>query len=215
MKAFRPANSFRKGYLHYALLMPESMKRTAGVTALKNAHRPDHQQSPKNEPSVERSDGYQLTESIHVAKRPGARRASENPIITPAMVQPSRPDLDVVGAFNPAAIRYGDEILLLLRVAEAPRVVAALDALNVTVGMKSAAHFFGPTQFLRSVGSGVDKDQIGGISTYFLTGARLRRLARRLTSFELDPRLRRCRTACCVSGVQKIRRRSRARVMAV
>ncbi len=49
-----------------------------------------------------------------------ARRAPENPIITPAMVRPSRPDLEVVGAFNPAAIRHDGETLLLLRVAEAP-----------------------------------------------------------------------------------------------
>ena len=38
------------------------------------------------------------------------------------MVQPSRPDLEVVGAFNPAAIRHDGEVLLLLRVAEAPQV---------------------------------------------------------------------------------------------
>ena len=49
------------------------------------------------------------------------RRAANNPILTPAMIQPSRPDLDVVGVFNPAAVRHGDEIVLLLRVAEAPR----------------------------------------------------------------------------------------------
>lgn len=49
------------------------------------------------------------------------RRSPANPIVTPAMVPPSRPDLRVVGAFNPAAIRRGDETLLLLRVAEAPR----------------------------------------------------------------------------------------------
>jgi len=36
------------------------------------------------------------------------------------MVQPSQPDLEVVGAFNPAAIRHNGEVLLLLRVAEAP-----------------------------------------------------------------------------------------------
>lgn len=48
------------------------------------------------------------------------RRAPENPIVTPAMVRPSRPDLEVVGAFNPAAIRHENEIVLLLRVAEAP-----------------------------------------------------------------------------------------------
>ena len=36
------------------------------------------------------------------------------------MVQPSQPDLEVVGAFNPAVTRYNGEVLLLLRVAEAP-----------------------------------------------------------------------------------------------
>jgi beta-1,2-mannobiose phosphorylase / 1,2-beta-oligomannan phosphorylase len=54
-----------------------------------------------------------------------ARRAAANPIVTPAMVPPSRPELEVVGAFNPAAARYGNETLLLLRVAEAPRGVPA------------------------------------------------------------------------------------------
>jgi predicted GH43/DUF377 family glycosyl hydrolase len=49
-----------------------------------------------------------------------ARRASENPILTPAMVRPSRPDLEVVGVFNPGVIRHEGEVLLLLRVAEAP-----------------------------------------------------------------------------------------------
>jgi predicted GH43/DUF377 family glycosyl hydrolase len=53
-----------------------------------------------------------------------AKRASENPIVTPAMVLPSRPDLEVVGVFNPGAIRYQDEVLLLLRVSEAPRKVS-------------------------------------------------------------------------------------------
>jgi predicted GH43/DUF377 family glycosyl hydrolase len=38
------------------------------------------------------------------------------------MVKPSRPDLKVVGAFNPAAIRHEGEVILMLRVAEAPRV---------------------------------------------------------------------------------------------
>jgi predicted GH43/DUF377 family glycosyl hydrolase len=52
------------------------------------------------------------------------RRAPENPIVTPAMVAPSRPDLKVVGVFNPAATRHEGEVLLLLRVAEAVREVA-------------------------------------------------------------------------------------------
>jgi len=36
------------------------------------------------------------------------------------MVKPSQTDLEVVGAFNPAATRHDGEVLLLLRVAEAP-----------------------------------------------------------------------------------------------
>jgi hypothetical protein len=47
------------------------------------------------------------------------------------------------------------------------------------------------------------------------TGVRPRRLDRRATSFGLVLRWRLLRTACWVSGVQKIRRRSRARVTAV
>ena len=41
------------------------------------------------------------------------------------MVSPSRPDLEVVGVFNPAAVRHGSEVVLLLRVAEAPRDLGA------------------------------------------------------------------------------------------
>ena len=52
------------------------------------------------------------------------RRAPENPILTPDQVRPSRPDLRVVGVFNPAVVRRGEETVLLLRVAEAPREVA-------------------------------------------------------------------------------------------
>lgn len=48
-------------------------------------------------------------------------RFAENPLITPADVPPSRPDYEVVGAFNPAAIKFQDQIILLLRVAERPK----------------------------------------------------------------------------------------------
>jgi predicted GH43/DUF377 family glycosyl hydrolase len=48
-------------------------------------------------------------------------RLKENPIITPRDVPPSRPDYEVVGAFNPGVIEYNGEILLLLRVAERPK----------------------------------------------------------------------------------------------
>ena len=46
------------------------------------------------------------------------KRFAENPIVTPAMVAPSRPDFEVVCAFNAAVMRFQGEVLLLLRVAE-------------------------------------------------------------------------------------------------
>lgn len=56
-------------------------------------------------------------------------RAPENPIITPDMVLPSRPEMEVVGVFNAGATRFEGDTILLLRVSEAPHrtpgVVAA------------------------------------------------------------------------------------------
>lgn len=48
-------------------------------------------------------------------------RFAENPLITPADVPPSQDDYEVVGAFNPAAIEYDGQVLLMLRVAERPK----------------------------------------------------------------------------------------------
>jgi predicted GH43/DUF377 family glycosyl hydrolase len=48
-------------------------------------------------------------------------RLPENPLITASDVKPSLPTLEVVSVFNAAAARVGDEIILLLRVAERPR----------------------------------------------------------------------------------------------
>jgi predicted GH43/DUF377 family glycosyl hydrolase len=67
-----------------------------------------------------------------------AIRAPENPIVTPDMVLASRPDMEVVGVFNAGAIKIGDETLLLLRVSEAPRKMAA--------GMSSAAIYNAETR---------------------------------------------------------------------
>src|SRR5213078_4753727 len=47
-------------------------------------------------------------------------REVSNPIIQPADVLPSQAGLKVVGVLNPAAISFGEETLLLLRVAEMP-----------------------------------------------------------------------------------------------
>lgn len=45
-------------------------------------------------------------------------RNSMNPLITPEAVKPSRPNFVVEGVFNCGAIKYGDEYILLCRVAE-------------------------------------------------------------------------------------------------
>lgn len=46
------------------------------------------------------------------------KRCVNNPLIVPADVKPSRPDFKVDGVFNCGVARYGDEIILLCRVAE-------------------------------------------------------------------------------------------------
>ena len=48
------------------------------------------------------------------------RRLSDQPILTTADVRPAVEGFRVLGAFNPAVCRFGDEIIMLLRVAEAP-----------------------------------------------------------------------------------------------
>lgn len=47
-------------------------------------------------------------------------RAEHNPVVKPGDVEPSRPDFKVLGAFNAGVAVYGEETILLLRVAEAP-----------------------------------------------------------------------------------------------
>ena len=48
-------------------------------------------------------------------------RLKENPILTARDIKSSLPELEVVSVFNAAAARVGDEIILLLRIAERPR----------------------------------------------------------------------------------------------
>lgn len=51
-----------------------------------------------------------------------ASRFPENPILTPSMVAPSRPGMKVECLLNPGVFRYGEQIHLLVRVAERPEV---------------------------------------------------------------------------------------------
>jgi predicted GH43/DUF377 family glycosyl hydrolase len=48
-------------------------------------------------------------------------RLSTNLLLRPEDVPPSRDDWEVIGTFNPGAVRFGDEVVLLVRVAERPR----------------------------------------------------------------------------------------------
>lgn len=49
------------------------------------------------------------------------RRLETRLLLRPEDVPPSREDFDVVGVFNPGAVRVGNEVVLLVRVAERPR----------------------------------------------------------------------------------------------
>lgn len=46
------------------------------------------------------------------------KRFAGNPIITPETVRPSRPDFRVDGTFNAGVVQFGNEVLMLVRVAE-------------------------------------------------------------------------------------------------
>src|SRR5436309_8543373 len=49
-----------------------------------------------------------------------ARRVTDQPLLRPEEVPPSHDGLEVASVLNPAAARIGDEVCLLLRVAERP-----------------------------------------------------------------------------------------------
>src|SRR5579883_1301214 len=49
------------------------------------------------------------------------KRLDERLLLRPGDLEPSREDFEVVGVFNPGAIRTPDGVILLVRVAERPR----------------------------------------------------------------------------------------------
>jgi predicted GH43/DUF377 family glycosyl hydrolase/glycosyltransferase involved in cell wall biosynthesis len=57
---------------------------------------------------------------------PIAARLAENPLITPAQVEPSQPGMEVISTINAGMARVGDEVVALLRVAERPRLSGEL-----------------------------------------------------------------------------------------
>jgi beta-1,2-mannobiose phosphorylase / 1,2-beta-oligomannan phosphorylase len=49
------------------------------------------------------------------------QRFDANPLITPAAIEPTRPDVDVYCTINPGAVWFNEEALLLIRVGERPK----------------------------------------------------------------------------------------------
>lgn len=86
------------------------------------------------------------------------RRLPENPILTGSDIRPSRPELEVVSVFNPAAARVGDETVLLLRVAERPRSVDRVPAGAQMLDLSQ------PETGLTRLPPGIDGRQLVGIT---------------------------------------------------
>jgi predicted GH43/DUF377 family glycosyl hydrolase/glycosyltransferase involved in cell wall biosynthesis len=85
-------------------------------------------------------------------------RLKENPLLTSADVPPSLPGLEVVSVFNAAAARVGDEVVLLLRVGESPRLgtTPPADALSLDLS--------GPEPQLKPLGPGFTADEVVGLA---------------------------------------------------
>jgi len=85
-------------------------------------------------------------------------RLPQNPLITARDVTPSLPTLEVVSVFNAAAARVGNEIVLLLRVAERPRsdIAPGPDALTLDLAA--------PHPMLRPMPAHYRKEQLIGMA---------------------------------------------------
>ncbi|TMC06536.1 MAG: glycosidase [Chloroflexi bacterium] len=85
-------------------------------------------------------------------------RLRQNPLITARDVKPSLPTLEVVSVFNAAAARVGNEIILLLRVAERPRsdIAPGPDALTLDLAA--------PHPMLRPMPAHYRKEQLVGMA---------------------------------------------------
>ncbi|MDP9251431.1 MAG: glycoside hydrolase family 130 protein [Chloroflexota bacterium] len=86
-------------------------------------------------------------------------RLPENPLLTARDVKPSLPTLEVVSVFNAAAARVGDEIILLLRVAERPRTDIAPEPGALTLDLDA------PHPILRPLPAHYRKEQLIGMAS--------------------------------------------------
>jgi len=91
-------------------------------------------------------------------RRDLGHRLKENPLLTASDVPPSLPGLEVVSVFNAAAARVDDEVVLLLRVGESPRLGAEPppDALSLDLS--------GPEPQLKPLGPGFGAEDVVGLA---------------------------------------------------
>lgn len=115
-------------------------------------------------------------------------RAAMNPLISPAQVSPSSPDLRVISAFNAAAMAWGDETLLLLRVAETPAEVADDEVAIPVVRLCNGRHHVSIHRFRKDT-PGLDTSDPRGIlyqGEWFLTSVSHLRLARSRDGYHFE-----------------------------
>lgn len=103
-------------------------------------------------------------------------RYNKNPIITPEDIKPVNDGYQVVGAFNAAVTKYGDEVLMILRVAERPissdpNIVLApyfdcktKQTKNVRLDKKSGKYNFNDSRVISSNEKGNEFEYLTSIS---------------------------------------------------
>jgi len=89
-----------------------------------------------------------------------AHRVRGNPLITPEHVEPSQPGFEVISTINPGVAKVGDEVVLLVRVAERPRATEDLGPDPQMVDLS------GPVPRLAPLPPGLQADQLVGMA-YF------------------------------------------------
>lgn len=77
-------------------------------------------------------------------------RSPANPIITPEMVKPSRPDFKVDGTFNAGVARHRNEIVMLVRIAESVISVSGQGVAVPTLSQDGGTWRLGLTAFRRN-----------------------------------------------------------------
>jgi predicted GH43/DUF377 family glycosyl hydrolase/glycosyltransferase involved in cell wall biosynthesis len=86
------------------------------------------------------------------------RRLQENPLLTARDVPTSLPGLEVVSVFNAAAARVDDEVVLLLRIGESPRLGTRPPADALTLDLS------GPEPQLTPLGPGYEAEDVVGLA---------------------------------------------------